>query len=124
MPRDVASHAVPPVPDGPVGAADGSGGLRHPHHGWSARRGEIVLHAFAAVLGPLVATLVVGAFVATLVWRTAAIAVALTLVVRALIVAAGLVRAEWRRTAPPMRTHLFVAARFLAAFLLIVVATA
>jgi hypothetical protein len=41
-----------------------------------------VLHAFAAVLGPLVATLVVGAFVATLVWRTAAIAVALTLVVR------------------------------------------
>ncbi len=86
-------------------------------------RSEITLHAFAALLGPLVATWVVGALVATLVWRTAAIAVALTLVVRAFVVALGLFRAEWRRTSTSLRPHGLVAARFLAAFLLLVVAT-
>jgi predicted GNAT superfamily acetyltransferase len=81
------------------------------------------VHGAAAVAGPLIATALVGGAGVDLVWRTSALAVALTLVARGLLLAVGLGRAEWRREPPPLGAYRRVAARFALAFLLVVAAT-
>lgn len=86
-------------------------------------RRELLVHTVVAVVGAGVAVVVVGAAVPTLLWRTAAIAVAGSLVVRGLVGAALLARAEWRRERPTAQRYAGVVARFLAAFLVLVVAT-
>lgn len=87
-----------------------------------ARR-ELLVHGGVGVLGALVAVAVVGVAVPTLLWRTAAIAAAGSLVVAGLVGAVLLARAEWRRERPAARRYAGVVARFLAAFLILVVAT-
>lgn len=102
-----ASGEGPSGPDGP--------GIR--------RSREPLLHVAAAVVGPTVAVLLVGGAPGDLVWRTAALAVALTLVGRGLVVAFDLGRAEWRRDTPSLGAYGRVAARFALALVLVVAAT-
>lgn len=73
--------------------------------------------------GPLIATALVGGAGPDLVWRTTALAVALTLVARGLHLAVDLGRAEWRREPPHLGAYGRVAARFALAFFLVVAAT-
>lgn len=61
---------------------------------------------------------------AALLWRLGVVVVALALVVAGLIGLVGLARAEWRRDHPGSRRYLGVVARFLLAFVLVLVATA
>jgi hypothetical protein len=84
---------------------------------------ESLLHVGGGVLGVLVVVGLVGAVTGPLLWRSAALASALTLVVRGLFLLAGLGRSEWRRERPSTAVYAQVAGRFLLAFLLAGVAT-
>jgi uncharacterized YccA/Bax inhibitor family protein len=90
---------------------------------WSGGRRELTVHVAVALGGATLATLVVGAVVPTLLWRTSALSLALSLVIAALLGAVALGRAEWRREAPRLSAYGPVVARFLLAFLLAVAAT-
>lgn len=85
---------------------------------------ELVTHGAAVLLGPLVAVVLVGVATPALVWRTAALPLALTLVVAGLRRLVRIGRAEWRREAPSMPEYLGAGLRFLAAFVLAALAVA
>jgi hypothetical protein len=105
------------VPDATVSGPSGSDAR-------SVRRSrETLLHVAALVLGPAVAAVLVGGAAVDLLWRTAALSGALTLVACGLVRAVVVGRAEWRRDAPSLGAYGRVAARFVLAFVLVVAAT-
>ena len=81
------------------------------------------MHLAAAVLVPTAGALLLGTPSLSLALRTAALAVAFTLVGAGLVRAVALGRAEWRRERLTSGAYVRVVGRFLAAFLLVVVAT-
>jgi type IV secretory pathway TrbD component len=113
---------VPERPDAADPSDGASGGVVGAARGVRGPR-ELLVHLAAAVLGPIVAVALLGGANADLVWRTASLAAALTLVVRGMQRALTLGREEWHRNAPPLRSYGWVAARFGVAFVLVVVAT-
>jgi len=90
---------------------------------WSALRREVALHVVAASLGAAAGAGLIGAIVAGLVWRAAALSASLTLVVVALLRAVELARAEWRGTPPLTSAYRRVIARFAVAFVLVIAAS-
>lgn len=96
--------------------------MREP--GARERSREPLVHLLAAVIGPLAGVLLLGTFAPSLVLRTAALALAFTLVAAGLVRSVALGRSEWRRDRPSARAYAGVAGRFLVGFLLVVVATA
>ena len=76
------------------------------------------------VLVPTAGTLLLGTAALSLILRTGALAVALTLVAAGLVRGVALGRAEWHRERPGASAYALVVLRFLAAFALVVAATA
>lgn len=76
------------------------------------------------LLVPTAGTLLLGTTALSLVLRTGALAVSLTLVAAGLVRGVALGRAEWRRERPGTGAYALVVLRFAAAFILVVVATA
>ena len=85
-----------------------------------AARGELLLHGGALAVGPGIGLALVGTVVVPLLWRAAALSLALTLVVVAMVRAIALGRAEWRREAPSRREYQRVLGRFALAFVLVI----
>jgi len=81
-------------------------------------RSELIVHAAAVALGPLLVLATFPDAGAGLLARAAALPLALSLVVHGLLGALDLGRAEWRRATPGARDYLRVVARFAAAFVL------
>ena len=88
-----------------------------------SRSREPWVHLVAGLLGPAAGVLLLGTLVPSLVLRTAALAVALTLVAAGLVRAVALGRAELRQERPGAGVYAGVVGRFVAAFLLVVMAT-
>lgn len=88
-----------------------------------SRSREPIVHLIAAILVPVVGSMLLGTIAPSLVIRTSALALAFTLVAAGLVRAAVLGRAEWRRDRPDAGMYAGVVGRFLTAFLLVVVAT-
>lgn len=86
-------------------------------------RREVILHVVAAALGAAVGAGLIGAIVAGLMWRAAALSASLTLVAVALLRAVELGRAEWRGAAPRPTEYRRVFARFAVAFVLVIAAS-
>jgi hypothetical protein len=86
-------------------------------------RREMLLHGALAALSAGAALALVGTFVAGLLWRAAALSLALTLVIVAMARAVRLGRAEWRHEPPSRQDYRRVIGRFALAFLLVVVAS-
>jgi hypothetical protein len=97
------------------------GAARGPRGVWGRR--EASVHVAGAVLGPVTALVLLGGADTALLWRTAAVTLALTLVLAALLRAAALARSEWRREAPAASDYRRVVLRFAVALALVVAAT-
>lgn len=89
----------------------------------AASRREAVVHASALAVGPSVSVLLLETTAFYLLWRSAALAVSLTLVGAAVVRLIMLGRAEWLRERPGFRHYVQAIARFFVAFVLVVVAT-
>lgn len=87
------------------------------------RTREPFVHGASAGLGAVIGPALLGAFDATLVLRSGALTLALSLVVAALVQLVRLGRSEWRREAPGSQAYWLAAARFVTAFVLVVGAT-
>ena len=87
----------------------------------SGLSGELLVHAVAVVVGPTIGLVLVGSVVVPLLWRAAALSLALTLVVIAMVRAVALGRAEWQREAPSRQEYRQVIGRFALAFALVIV---
>lgn len=85
--------------------------------------GEVSVHAGAASLGAGLSVVLVGSVVPGLIWRAAALSVALSLVVVALVRALRLGRAEWQRESPTRLDYQRVIGRFGVAFVLVLSAS-
>ena len=88
-----------------------------------SRSREPWVHLLAALIGPATGGLLLGTFAPSLVLRTAALGVALSLVGAGLVRAVALGRSEWRRERPGAGAYARVVGRFVLGFLLVVVAT-
>lgn len=89
------------------------------HHAPRGTRRELVLYVAAAVIGPTVGSVLVGGIIVPLLWRAAALSLALALVVVAMMRVVALGGSEWRRESPPRREYLWVVGRFALAFVLV-----
>lgn len=87
------------------------------------RSREPWVHGIAALLGPIAGSLLLDTLAPSLVLRTAALGAAFTLVGAGLVRAVALGGAEWRRERPGQVAYAGVVGRFVAAFLLVVMAT-
>lgn len=98
-------------------------GLRVTDAGARPRPREPWVHGIAALIAPTAGGLLLGTFAPSLVLRTAALGVALTLVGAGLRRAVALGREEWMRDRPARAVYVGVLGRFVTAFLLVVIAT-